>query len=583
MNITLFSLSVSSMYSMSPFLVSHKRIIKHSIFENYFSTIIYNSESLQINNCAFKNGLGSVSIQDHNELKIKEEENYDHNNITYTSENCTGLYFQLSPKFAITFCDCLFTNLITMDRIISVQTPTSTFYMTDCIFNLCFSSYSLVHLSSKFISITHTCIYFSNDGYRMSATDYFVTANLDEPPSFIEIIFTTLTGNPTGKTNGNILYSYSRVQDCYSAKVNCVNASNLIDDNDGIRSPDSSLFKSSNSKCFTIKMNTFYNINQQYFICSERSENFFIPTCNFVSLNYEYGFYFYGSLSLEFENCRFLDVSNNFWSAEYQRSFLIQCVGCIFDKFEPKAKELITRDCEIDPNVTPNPLYHLNKGVCQANEFENAFGCRNGNCQNDFVIPPEYASFTIKFHTDIDSPPPTSSFTRSDAFTKSLDFTASSIPTSVFTDSSTFSTSSVFTETQFFTKSSIFTKSQTFTESSVFTNSNTFPPSSKFSLSVEFSMSESFLYTGSFLVVKDDSSAKMKKIGIIAAIAVGAVVVIAVVVVAVICVIRKKRINTSNAIEIEEEDHVDNPIYTVHGDLDPFQDEFVRPIEISAN
>ena len=162
MNLTVLSLSLSSLYSLSPIFVGNRNVIQHSTFKFYFSPVFYNLDNLLLENCAFSNANGPVLYsgsdneiyETHSEQTFKDIENY----ILDTSSNFDYKCYILRQSTFIRI------HATSHDFIIMLK-DTMTSYVTECSFTDCYSKKTVLWFASKSATFTHICAY-KNDRYH---------------------------------------------------------------------------------------------------------------------------------------------------------------------------------------------------------------------------------------------------------------------------------------------------------------------------------------------------------------------------------------------------------------------------------
>lgn len=163
MNFTIMSLSVLSLYSISPIFVSNRNFISKSTINYFFClTIFLNQQYLEIEKTSFIHGIGSILHSEHSE-SITEifEKNFDPDN----SPN--GLIDESTEKKLLIIRDCTFSLLSGSNYLIKINNEKSTFYMTSCTFQKCQFSSGLQFIKSRATTYSHICF---SDSYQVMKT-----------------------------------------------------------------------------------------------------------------------------------------------------------------------------------------------------------------------------------------------------------------------------------------------------------------------------------------------------------------------------------------------------------------------------
>lgn len=199
-NITLLSLSLSSVYSFSPLLVGNQNSFQHLSFYNYFfSTIIFNPQRLTLEKSRFYNGIGSLIVS--NCVKIQNEDAYPE--FIENSFNNDDFIVLTPPneKSLVIVRDCIFSliqytssanekyskNLICIGSMI-------TFYMTSCTFDSCKFNSPILNLNSWATTISH--IGCSQLSTTQNSNSIFLQSNTPGS-SFFKFFYSTLYGDNT--------------------------------------------------------------------------------------------------------------------------------------------------------------------------------------------------------------------------------------------------------------------------------------------------------------------------------------------------------------------------------------------------
>lgn len=559
MNITIFSLSLSNIYSQSPIFVGNNMNIKHSYILSSFSTFLFNPKIFQINHCYF-NGIHKVLIKNDDIPSIFQLKNIslfgeDMKPIEISGESFdTTIERDSNP--ALVIHDCIFTNISGSQYAIHIY-GRRPFYMTSCSFINCSTIGTLCKIETLSTTITHICM---SNCYSMSDYNYF---HFDfDLSSFIKLIFTTFITEEIFPVDdyldsqGGIYFQSGFVQ----MKCSNVSQTNNVQNAIMINTPSIFLFL---MNTVTGSYNCDYTLSvivglQSY--QDEFKESYIILLNNIYNNSYKHGLFYFSSaggeinnMHLNFSNCSFwrnyyylyddeIDYYNVFESNELS-TFFFYFDGCNFDIKPTQINHIDTSFFEyIDCNIADD-IYavvesfkndHFVNLYCPGTKAVDAFGCAEDNCleitqcYEFFAFPYGAVTYTLIYKTDINTPTPSKSqmFSYSKFFTKSEDFTFSKYfsGSDHFSNSEDFTNSNIFSESNYLekqkkTSSNLFTCSKIFSASTVFSNlssaslidnlekttfysiSMSFIESYVSMKSVSFSMSEiqSFLYTNILL------------------------------------------------------------------------------------
>ncbi|KAK8845134.1 hypothetical protein M9Y10_021316 [Tritrichomonas musculus] len=510
LNLTIFSLSLASTYSISPFLSSHRITIQNSNLNHYFcSILILNPIQIYVGKSSFSHGFGSL-------LKLNKG---SYEGLSYNSFD--QKISEGGQNTLITFVECRF-KIIYEDKnsgsFIQIYSQ-ATFYMTNCIFDSCKTLSDFLNLDVKATTMSHICC--SNLGSigQNTGKDIFAKFSIKDD-SFIKFIYSTFVGESQQDMQSKDLIHINGRSFC---KFQCLNFSDLK-----VRGSfeDNTVYslRLESIRCLSFYMNTLCNITA--------SSTLFLSVKEPVSISYYVGYSnFIGNQFNQY--CIYFDMAQNskayLDNCVFQRNTnkdLLHCQGgetesitvheCYFDVYVELTNCFLNSGSIVNTNAKLNDLIHFaTDNMCQGDPDVNASVCRNGECPDNrgcdagkFQFLPGDPSYEIKHDPNMDPPIPTpsSNFTYSIMFSESSYFTLSGkfSNSALFTNSYTFSISTYFSDsndfskTDEFTKTDLFSNSADFSETDYFSNSADFTKTVGFSKTLFFSDSADFTKTSVF-------------------------------------------------------------------------------------
>ena len=510
LNLTIFSLSLASTYSISPFLSSHRITIQNSNLNHYFcSILILNPIQIYVGKSSFSHGFGSL-------LKLNKG---SYEGLSYNSFD--QKISEGGQNTLITFVECRF-KIIYEDKnsgsFIQIYSQ-ATFYMTNCIFDSCKTLSEFLNLDVKATTMSHICC--SNLGSigQNTGKDIFAKFSIKDD-SFIKFIYSTFVGESQQDMQSKDLIHINGRSFC---KFQCLNFSDLK-----VRGSfeDNTVYslRLESIRCLSFYMNTLCNITA--------SSTLFLSVKEPVSISYYVGYSnFIGNQFNQY--CIYFDMAQNskayLDNCVFQKNTnkdLLHCQGgetksitvheCYFDVYVELTNCFFNSGSIVNTNAKLNDLIHFaTDNICQGDPDVNASVCRNGECPDNrgcdagkFQFSPGDPSYEIKHDPNMDPPIPTpsSNFTYSIMFSESSYFTLSGkfSNSALFTNSYTFSISTYFSDsndfskTDEFTKTDLFSNSADFSETDYFSNSADFTKTVGFSKTLFFSDSADFTKTSVF-------------------------------------------------------------------------------------
>lgn len=152
LNITIASLSLSSLYFSSPMFTGNKYRFQQSFLNYIISPILfYNQEQLELTKNRFTHGIGSLLYYDGDDYDSFQNKYVNNGNWTVISTTDIKKLFIIS--------NCFFDQLsIIREDQKFINTPRNvTFYMTSCTFNRCDFATTTIYLQSRANTISHIC------------------------------------------------------------------------------------------------------------------------------------------------------------------------------------------------------------------------------------------------------------------------------------------------------------------------------------------------------------------------------------------------------------------------------------------
>lgn len=239
LNLSIIALSLSNIYSNIPLFVGHNLMFQGLSYKNSFSTFIFNPENFNLNRCFFNKIQNSIIYK-------KEDSNFFRIKNSLVLETIDALppiqdqYFDQIQNFqsdpALIINNCIFEIITEEDIPVVSVSAVKPFYMVNCLFNGCKSKNSVIKLSVKATTITHTCIYDSQ-----TENQYILHVDLPSQ-SFCKSFYSSFLGNQKCSSNAVIQYQNGYYQ------IKCMNFTNFNKTNEGIYI--------NNPECLIFSMNT---------------------------------------------------------------------------------------------------------------------------------------------------------------------------------------------------------------------------------------------------------------------------------------------------------------------------------------
>ena len=265
MNLTILSLSISSIYSDSPLFIGNRNCFsKHYIHKYFTPTIILNPEQLLIQKSVFSYGIGSI-LHSNSNKKLLEDKVKEFVGETFTDSNLDGLN-PPNEKSLIVIRDCNFNNIRYANQddgknshehfinnfMIKILSN-CTFYMTNCLFDSCYFNKTALFLATRATTISHICCNKLHGGQEGEAL--FINSNTPRG-SFFKFIYSTFYGNYENFPTKTIF----KLGGTCALRYQCINISHFILSS----SNDRSITRIESTACLTMLMNTFYHCDSQY-------------------------------------------------------------------------------------------------------------------------------------------------------------------------------------------------------------------------------------------------------------------------------------------------------------------------------
>lgn len=499
MNFTILSLSLSSIYTLSPIFVNNRFTIQNSDFNNFYcNSIFLNPIKMKLERSIFIHGLGSLIYSNHskNILDIVG---------VYPADNYTGSAkpFDIgSVDSMYMIIDCYFKDFtIGNNYFINIYKSLS-FYIRSCTFQTFRIDNSILKITSRANTISHICCYDVEqkdiNNNENSLTLFFHSSSASG--SFVKFLYTSLLGT----MNEIKLQNLITFESSYAVNFQCNNISKFKLTGNGQQ-----CVNYGQNECINMLMNTlsYNNIGQIIFIHPDPKKsdfyNFYIGQTNFYNndfLQCVFKCNLKKEIWLKIDECIFKNPTatkkGTIFDFTYESSSdaKITLDHCYVDNLNNPTKcDFSNINIITDNQATLYPLAHYTyDDICPGLNESDPAGCQNNSCPVGNGCDPkkfDFADNDYKYETQfpgVPTPTPSFYFSESEKFSYSVQFTFSDY----------FSNSAVFSKTFGFSVSCHFTYSTQFSESTQFSKSTQFSESIQFSKSTQFSESKDF--TSSF-------------------------------------------------------------------------------------
>ncbi|KAK8858278.1 hypothetical protein M9Y10_013380 [Tritrichomonas musculus] len=439
-NLTIFSLTLSSIYSPSPLLTDNRNIIQNSNFQYFFPTLFFNLKELLLEDSVFSKGMGSVLYSDfRNHMHVKDEDMHDEKHDSYKIVSMKG-YGELYK-----IRNCTFKNFeIWKQRLILIEGH-PTFYMTNCLFHSILTESGLLRIDAKACMISHICCSDIQSKDGNSANALLLETN-GQSGSFFKFIFSTFHGN---EFDHNYLHLF-KLNGEVALRHQCVNISTYkLKD-----SLDNSAFRLFTPACLKMMMSTFEKVTAKrifhYNLQSKnKSYSHYISMCNFVENTFSDSCIYADSnqneqmtIELTVFSCTSSSSNDNskykyIVKASESGNFTIS--NCVFNydywtTDSPENNGYHYIGSSKDANKVNDLPYYVLPEYCEGVVKDNAYGCNNDTCPDLTGCPPEAfefikgdKSYTEEHDPYIHTPTPSPSivFSESIPFSYSAQFSLS--------------------------------------------------------------------------------------------------------------------------------------------------------------
>lgn len=265
MNFTILSLSLSSLYSISPVISRHQLYIRQSNLNYFYTTALFlNPEQLTVEKSSFNYEIGSFLYSQSANIIDETFTNKD-----FTESNRPTIALTTNQKLLFIIRECTFNSisdspdlaLNDLNYLIFLNNRDATLYITSCTFQNLTLTKGIIFSTTRATTFSHICcseissnsIHDNDNTENPNKNCEGLFLRTDTPSgSFFKIIYSTIVG----KNDEICARAVMHLAGSCSLRYQCINISNFnLQSSGGEFIAPVKIFSPT---CFSMLMNTYY-------------------------------------------------------------------------------------------------------------------------------------------------------------------------------------------------------------------------------------------------------------------------------------------------------------------------------------